>query len=77
MCKPEDIQQQLLVYSFALANDLIDRFSVHALTMRIVRVLEVIYPQVPLRIPCYDLAPLTQFVFDNPKRGRLTRTGFG
>jgi hypothetical protein len=24
------------------------------------KVTEVIYPQVPLRIPCYDLAPLTK-----------------
>jgi len=26
--------------------------------------LEVIYPQVPLRIPCYDLAPLIKAWFE-------------
>ena len=25
---------------------------------------EVIQPQVPLRLPCYDLAPVTEFTFD-------------
>jgi len=25
----------------------------------------VIQPQVPLRLPCYDLAPVTEFTFDS------------
>ena len=25
---------------------------------------EVIQPQVPLRLPCYDLVPITEFIFD-------------
>jgi len=39
--------------------------------------MEVIYPQVPLRIPCYDLAPLTKFWFVYLIRDSLTKTRFG
>ena len=30
---------------------------------------EVIQPQVPLRLPCYDLVPVTGFTFDVPQVG--------
>jgi hypothetical protein len=43
---------------------------------------EVIQPQVPLRLPCYDLVPITSFIFgaclaapatsDTPRFGGLT-----
>gem|GEM_PF-3979582 len=39
--------------------------------------LEVIYPQVPLRIPCYDLAPLTYLWFDSAKKRSLTKNKLG
>jgi len=39
--------------------------------------LEVIYPQVPLRIPCYDLAPLTYNRFEFGKNRGLTENTFG
>ena len=32
---------------------------------------EVIQPQVPLRLPCYDLVPVTEFTFDTPESVRL------
>ena len=31
---------------------------------------EVIEPQVPLRLPCYDLAPLAELGFDPPNESR-------
>ena len=34
---------------------------------------EVIQPQVPLRLPCYDFAPVTEFAFGRS----LTRLGHG
>ena len=39
--------------------------------------LEVIYPQVPLRIPCYDLAPLTNLWFESAKKRCLTKNSLG
>ena len=39
--------------------------------------LEVIYPQVPLRIPCYDLAPLTPSRFEPSMNQDLTEKTFG
>ena len=35
---------------------------------------EVIHPQVPLRIPCYDLTLLAEPKFEYPKKSTLTRT---
>ena len=32
---------------------------------------EVIQPQVPLRLPCYDLAPVTDLTFGMPESARL------
>ncbi len=32
---------------------------------------EVIQPQVPLRLPCYDLVPVTEFTVDTPESVRL------
>lgn len=32
---------------------------------------EVIQPQVPLRLPCYDLVPVTELTFGTPVVGRL------
>ncbi len=32
---------------------------------------EVIQPQVPLRLPCYDLVPVTSLAVDTPESGRL------
>ena len=32
---------------------------------------EVIQPQVPLRLPCYDLVPVTDLTFGSPESGRL------
>ena len=40
-------------------------------------ILEVIYPQVPLRIPCYDLAPLTPSRFEPGMNQDLTEKTFG
>ena len=34
---------------------------------------EVIHPQVPLRIPCYDLTPLTKSKFERSKNYILTQ----
>jgi len=31
----------------------------------------VIQPQVPLRLPCYDLVPVTSLTVDTPESGRL------
>ena len=31
--------------------------------LRIILRKEVIQPQVPLRLPCYDLVPITEFIF--------------
>jgi hypothetical protein len=41
------------------------------------KVLEVIYPQVPLRIPCYDLALLTHLQFELGKNRGLIENAFG
>ncbi len=41
------------------------------------KVLEVIYPQVPLRIPCYDLALLTHLQFEPGKNRGLIEDAFG
>ena len=38
---------------------------------------EVIRPQVPLRTPCYNLAPLAEPGIDVPKRERLIRIPLG
>ena len=32
---------------------------------------EVIQPQVPLRLPCYDLVPVTSLTVGTPETGRL------
>ena len=40
----------------------------HSTAISDILVLEVIYPQVPLRIPCYDLAPLTKSWFESPNK---------
>jgi hypothetical protein len=32
---------------------------------------EVIQPQVPLRLPCYDLVPVTELAVGTPELGRL------
>jgi hypothetical protein len=32
---------------------------------------EVIQPQVPLRLPCYDLVPVTSLAVGTPESGRL------
>jgi len=37
----------------------------------------VIHLQVPLQIPCYDLAPLTKPQFELSKKRTLTRTRLG
>ena len=36
---------------------------------------EVIQPQVPLRLPCYDLVPLTEFTFGASLRGWVSDFG--
>ena len=38
---------------------------------------EVIHLQVPLQIPCYDLAPLAEPKLDIPNKERLTKTQLG
>jgi hypothetical protein len=48
-----------------MAPRLVQEKEINALPCTIL-FLEVIYPQVPLRIPCYDLALLTQSRFDSP-----------
>ena len=40
-----------------------DALSNHAYRKKILRK-EVIQPQVPLRLPCYDLVPITEFILD-------------
>ena len=61
---------------------LIDDESSQAGFPRVILRKEVIQPQVPLRLPCYDLVPITGFIFgacreapatsDTPRFGGLT-----
>jgi len=31
-----------------------------------VKIVEVVQPHLPVRLPCYDLAPVTEFTFGRP-----------
>ena len=56
------------------ASDLRETFSSTrscAASLLVASVKEVIQPQVPLRLPCYDFAPVTALAF-----GRLVPCGF-
>jgi hypothetical protein len=48
----------------------------YELTREILPRKEVIQPQVPLRLPCYDLAPVTEFTLDgSPPKVRPPASG--
>ena len=49
-----------------IKNDVFDLSSLDVSSRK-----EVIQPQVPLRLPCYDLAPVTDLTFGMPESARL------
>ena len=53
------------------------RFSVREADLLTDSVKEVIQPQVPLRLPCYDFAPVTALAFGRLVSLRSSDTDFG